>query len=38
MKCITQNGTVVIIEIQFQGNSRFPERILYYWNKIIVNS
>ncbi|ASJ22442.1 hypothetical protein BHAMNSH16_12635 [Brachyspira hampsonii] len=30
-KCITQNGTVVIIEIQLQGNSRFPERILYYW-------
>ena len=31
VKCITQNGTVVIIEIQLQGNSRFPERILYYW-------
>ncbi|WP_096736814.1 Rpn family recombination-promoting nuclease/putative transposase [Brachyspira sp. G79] len=31
IKCITQNGTVVIIEIQLQGNSRFPERILYYW-------
>ncbi|AEM20928.1 hypothetical protein Bint_0294 [Brachyspira intermedia PWS/A] len=26
-----QNGSVVIIEIQLQGNSRFPERILYYW-------
>ena len=32
VKCITQNGTVVIIEIQLQGNSRFPERILYYWS------
>ena len=31
VKCITQNGTVVIIEIQLQGNSKFPERILYYW-------
>ncbi|PCG20780.1 Rpn family recombination-promoting nuclease/putative transposase [Brachyspira sp. G79] len=31
VKCITQNGSVVIIEIQLQGNSRFPERILYYW-------
>ena len=31
VKCITQNGAVVIIEIQLQGNSRFPERILYYW-------
>ena len=31
VKCITQNGTVVIIEIQLQGNSRFPERIFYYW-------
>ena len=31
VKCITQNGTVVIIEIQLQGNLRFPERILYYW-------
>ncbi len=30
VKCITQNGSVVIIEIQLQGNSRFPERILYY--------
>ena len=32
VKCITQNGSVVIIEIQLQGNSRFPERILYYWS------
>ena len=32
VKCITQNGTVVIIEIQLQVNSRFPERILYYWS------
>ena len=31
VKCVTQNGSVVIIEIQLQGNSRFPERILYYW-------
>ena len=31
VKCITQNGSVVIIEIQLQGNLRFPERILYYW-------
>ncbi|MDO6994161.1 Rpn family recombination-promoting nuclease/putative transposase [Brachyspira innocens] len=31
VKCITQNGSVVIIEIQLQGNSRFPGRILYYW-------
>ena len=31
MKCITKNGTVVIIEVQLSGNSRFPERILYYW-------
>lgn len=31
VKCITQNGTVVIIEIQLQGSSKFPERILYYW-------
>ena len=30
VKCITQNGSFVIIEIQLQGNSRFPERILYY--------
>ena len=30
-KCITKNGTVVIIEVQLSGNSRFPERILYYW-------
>ena len=32
MKCITKNGTVVIIEVQLSGNSRFPERILYYWS------
>ena len=32
VKCITKNGTVVIIEIQLTGNSRFPERILYYWS------
>ena len=31
VKCITKNGTVVIIEVQLAGNSRFPERILYYW-------
>ena len=31
VKCITKNGTVVIIEIQLSGSSRFPERILYYW-------
>ena len=31
-KCITKNGTVVIIEVQLSGNSRFPERILYYWS------
>ncbi len=31
VKCITHSGAVVIIEIQLQGNSRFPERILYYW-------
>ncbi len=31
VKCITQNGSVVIIDIQLQGNSRFPELILYYW-------
>ena len=31
VKCITKNGTVVIIEVQLSGNSRFPERILYYW-------
>ena len=30
VKCITKNGTVVIIEVQLSGNSRFPERILYY--------
>ena len=40
VKCITQNGSVVIIEIQLQGNSRFPERILYYWaanySKLII--
>ena len=30
-KCITKNGTVVIIEVQLTGSSRFPERILYYW-------
>ena len=28
VKCITQNGTVVIIEIQLQGNSRFPEHTI----------
>ena len=28
VKCITKNGTVVIIEVQLSGNSRFPERIL----------
>ena len=32
VKCITKNGTVVIIEIQLSGSSRFPERILYYWS------
>ncbi|TXJ58612.1 Rpn family recombination-promoting nuclease/putative transposase [Brachyspira aalborgi] len=32
VKCITKNGTVVIIEVQLLGNSRFPERILYYWS------
>ena len=32
VKCITKNGTVVIIEVQVSGNSRFPERILYYWS------
>jgi len=31
VKCITKNGTVVIIEVQLSGNSRFSERILYYW-------
>ena len=31
VKCITKNGTIVIIEVQLSGNSRFPERILYYW-------
>ena len=31
VKCITKNGTVVIIEVQLSGNSRFTERILYYW-------
>ena len=31
VKCITKNGTVVIIEVQLSGNSKFPERILYYW-------
>ena len=31
VKCITKNGTVVIIEVPLSGNSRFPERILYYW-------
>ena len=31
VKCITKNGAVVIIEVQLSGNSRFPERILYYW-------
>ena len=30
VKCITKNVTFVIIEIQLSGNSRFPERILYY--------
>ena len=38
VKCITQNGSVVIIEIQLQGNSRFPERILYYWASNYSNS
>ena len=32
VKCTTKNGTVVIIEVQLSGNSRFPERILYYWS------
>ena len=32
VKCITKNGTVVIIEVQLSGNSKFPERILYYWS------
>ena len=32
VKCITKNGAVVIIEVQLSGNSRFPERILYYWS------
>ena len=32
VKCIKKNGTVVIIEVQLSGNSRFPERILYYWS------
>ena len=37
-KCITKNGTVVIVEIQLANSLRFPERILsqhagsrYYW-------
>ena len=30
-KCITKNETVVIIEVQLSGDSRFSERILYYW-------
>ena len=32
VKCTTKNGTVVIIEVQLSGNSKFPERILYYWS------
>jgi len=32
VKYITKNGTVLIIEVQLSGNSRFPERILYYWS------
>ena len=31
VKCITQNGSVVIIEIQLQGNESFIKRVLYYW-------
>ena len=31
VKCITKNGTVVIVEIQLANSLRFPERILYYW-------
>ena len=31
VKCITKNGTVVIIEVQLLVNSRSLERIIYYW-------
>lgn len=31
IKCITDNGEAVIIEIQLQGNESFIKRVLYYW-------
>lgn len=31
IKCITENGETVIIEIQLQGNESFIKRVLFYW-------
>ena len=33
LKAITENGTVVIIEIQTYSTKNFFERTLYYWSK-----
>ena len=31
VKCITNNGDTIIIEIQLRGNKSFVNRTLYYW-------
>ncbi|MEI0702611.1 Rpn family recombination-promoting nuclease/putative transposase [Brachyspira intermedia] len=33
IRCVTESGQVVIIEIQLQGNSEFIYRSLFYWAK-----
>ncbi|KLI20603.1 Rpn family recombination-promoting nuclease/putative transposase [Brachyspira hyodysenteriae] len=33
IRCVTENGQVVIIEIQLQGNNEFIYRSLFYWAK-----
>lgn len=33
IRCITEKGKVVIIEIQLQGNNEFIYRSLFYWAK-----
>ena len=37
VKCVTEKNSVVIIEVQLQGNLRFSNRILYYWAKTYSN-
>ncbi|MEI0551567.1 Rpn family recombination-promoting nuclease/putative transposase, partial [Brachyspira intermedia] len=33
IRCVTESGQVVIIEIQLQGNNEFIYRSLFYWAK-----